>query len=116
MAMHDVLSHIPKNEDSFENAKRSMMEKMEAERFTKLALLQQYENLRRLGIQKDVREDIYGVIPSLTLSDIQRIRDEKIGDKKFALLVIGSKNKIQMSELAKYGEIEQVTLEDIFGY
>ncbi|MFM8438540.1 MAG: insulinase family protein, partial [Candidatus Kapaibacterium sp.] len=115
-AMHDVLSHIPSNEASFANAKQSIGEKIEAERFTRFSLLQQYDNLRRLGLRRDVREDIYAAIPGMTLADLQRIRDEKVGSKKFALLVIGSKNKLDMKALSRYGPVQELTTEEIFGY
>lgn len=115
-AMHEVLNHTPKNEASFVNAQKSITEKIEAERFTKFSLLQQYENLRRLGIQRDVRSEIYETIPKMTLADIQRIRDEKVGSKKFALLVIGSKSKLDMNALSAYGPVEELTTDEIFGY
>ncbi len=116
VAMHDVLKDIPKNEASFANAKQSIMEKIEAERFTRFSLLQQYDNLRRLGITRDVREQIYAAIPSMTLADVQRIRDEKVGAKKFALLVVGSKNKLDMKALSNYGPVQELTTAEIFGY
>lgn len=116
VAMHDVLSHIPTNEASFANAKQSISEKIEAERYTRFSLLQQYDNLRRLGLQRDVREDIYAAVPAMTLADLQRIRDEKVGSKKFALMVIGSKSKLDMKALSQYGPVQELTTEEIFGY
>jgi predicted Zn-dependent peptidase len=116
VAMHDVLSHIPTNEASFANAKQSISEKIEAERYTRFSLLQQYDNLRRLGLQRDVREDIYAAVPAMTLADLQRIRDEKVGSKKFALMVIGSKSKMDMKALSQYGPVQELTTEEIFGY
>ncbi len=115
-AMHEVLKTIPHNESTYANARQSVIEKMEADRVTKMGLIQQYDNLRRLGLDRDVRPELYSIIPTISLDDLQRLRDEKLGDKKFTIVVMGSKSRIKKEDLEKYGEVQTLTLEDVFGY
>ncbi len=115
-AMTDILEKMPRNDDAFTNAKQSVMEKIESERFTKMALIDQYETLHKLGVDFDVREQVYTIIPTLSFDDIVHQRDEKVKDKKFSFIVLGSKSRVSMTELQKYGEVETLSLEDVFGY
>jgi hypothetical protein len=39
-----------------------------------------------------------------------------VGSKKFALMVIGSKSKLDMKALSQYGPVQELTTEEIFGY
>ncbi len=116
VAMHDVLQNTPRNESAFANAKQSVLEKIEAERFRKMDLIDQYENLRRLGLDYDVRSVVYKNVPKVSFDDLLRMRDEKTKEKKFTIIVLGSASRVKKEDLAKYGEVQYLSLEDVFGY
>ncbi len=116
VAMNDVLMTMPRNDEAFSNAQKSLLEKIESERFTKMALIQQYDNLRRIGQDYDVRSTIYDKIPKLSFEDLFKFKDQRLNAKKFCYLVVGSKGKISMDVLKKYGEIHELSLEEIFGF
>ena len=42
--------------------------------------------------------------------------DENIKDRKYAYLVIGKKADMDMDALAQLGDVEELTLEEIFNY
>jgi zinc protease len=37
-------------------------------------------------------------------------------DNKYNVVLIGSKDKINFKDLKKYGEVKQLSLDEIFGY
>ena len=62
------------------------------------------------------RIKIYNEISNLNLSDLENFQREHIKDKNFNTILIGKKDKIDFRDLRKYGEIEEVSLKDLFGY
>jgi predicted membrane-bound spermidine synthase len=52
----------------------------------------------------------------MTFSELQKFQQAKIKGQNQVILVIGSKDRLNFKELAKYGSVEQLTLKEIFGY
>jgi hypothetical protein len=49
-------------------------------------------------------------------NDLAKFYGEYIKDKPYTMLVLGSKKRLSMEDLAKYGAVKELTLEEIFGY
>jgi hypothetical protein len=69
-----------------------------------------------LGLDHDVRKDIYDGVDKITLTDIKKFHNDNLKDKKWNIKLIGSKKKLDMETLKKYGNIKELTIKDIFGY
>jgi hypothetical protein len=52
----------------------------------------------------------------MTLSDIKKFHMEHFKDKKWNYGIIGSKSKVDMEALKKYGNVITLSLKDIFGF
>ncbi len=48
--------------------------------------------------------------------EMQQFFDEYIRDKKYNILVLGDVEKLDFDILSQFGEVNQLTLEEIFGY
>jgi hypothetical protein len=42
--------------------------------------------------------------------------EKYIKDRKYSIMVLGDKNKLDMGTLNKYGPVKFLTLEEVFGY
>jgi len=42
--------------------------------------------------------------------------DKYIKDKNYVTLIIGARDKLNFEDLKKYGKINELTLEELFGY
>ena len=69
-----------------------------------------------LGVEKDAREDVYNNVSNFTMDDLEAFHNEHISGNEYTILVLGSKEELDMGALAEYGEVKFLTLEDIFGY
>jgi len=114
--MQGLLKDLPESEKAFETAKQSLKQDIETERVTGDGIVFNYLAARRLGYRDDYRKKVYGKIDGIRFSDIQRLHQEAMKDKAYTLCVLASGQKVPADDLNKYGEVKQLTLEEIFGY
>jgi predicted Zn-dependent peptidase len=115
-AMMELLEDMPTSDVLFESAKEALKNKIASERIIRTGILMNYESARKKGLDHDIRRDIFQKIPNLKMDDIKRFHDQEIKGKSRTLLVMGSRDKVDMIELKKYGTVREVTLEEVFGY
>ncbi|TAH26416.1 MAG: insulinase family protein [Cytophagales bacterium] len=111
-----LLENMPESESLFKNAKENLIETINTQRITKASVLSNYESAKKIGVDYDLRKEIYDWIKTATYSDLKNFQEQYIKDKKRVLLVLGSRDKIDFKTLEKYGKVQQLTKEEIFGY
>ncbi|MCI0449832.1 MAG: insulinase family protein [Chlorobi bacterium] len=112
----DLLTDMPSSEVTFNSAKDNLLQKINTERITKAGILSSWLSSQKLGLDYDIRKDIYERAQSFTLDDIQKFQKEHVKDSKYTILVLGDKNKLDTKALENYGTVKYLTLEEIFGY
>jgi predicted Zn-dependent peptidase len=112
----DLLKNMPKSEKSFDLAKEAILKQIQTERITKTSVLFNYENAKKLGLDYDLRKPVYEQVPDMKIDDIEAFFNDKIRGTKYNIMVLGDLKKIDRSVLAKYGDIQELTLEELFGY
>ncbi len=115
-AMIELMNNLPKSENQFNASKKSALKKIEAERITKTNIFWNYENLKKLGINYDIRKDIYEDIKKLTFEDLQKFFDKNIKNSKFDVLLIGNKNNLDTKLLSKFGKVQELDIDYLFNY
>jgi predicted Zn-dependent peptidase len=115
-AMKELLTSLPRTEQSFVTAKEALRKQLETERITRSAILFDYLAAQKRGVDHDLRQDTYASLDKIGLDDVVRFHTDRITGRKYALCVLGSKAKIDMAELRKHGRVVELTLSDIFGY
>jgi len=112
----DLLTNMPESDKSFTASKDAIINRIKPERITKTDILMRYERARKFGYDHDVRKDLYNDIPKFKIEDIKTFFEKYIKNKQYTILVLGDVKKLDTRELSKYGKINFLTLEDIFGY
>lgn len=111
-----LLNEMPKAEKQFELSKTGMMKKIESERITKSSIFWNYRSNKKLGFEHDTRKDIYDRINGISINDLDKFFNSRIKGKKFTYLLIGNRDKIDFELLKQFGEVKELTLEEIFNY
>ena len=114
--MEALLTDMPVAEANLEIAKNAIRNSISTERITKGNVLLSYERARRLGLDYDLRRDVYASTQKMTFDELKKFQTAKIKGQNQVILVIGSKDRLNFKELAKYGAVQQLTLKQIFGY
>jgi len=114
--MEALLTDMPSAEANLAIAKNAIRNSISTERITKGDILFSYERARRLGLDYDLRQDVFNKTPNMTLDELKQFQAAKIKGQPQVILVIGSKDRLNFKELAKYGTVQQLSLKEIFGY
>jgi len=81
--MKGLLNNMPESSTSFEIAKTSLLNQIRSERITKTDILFTYDSDKKLGIDYDVRKDVYNEVPSMTMVDLKNFQQKYLKDKRF---------------------------------
>lgn len=114
--MESLLTDMPLADANLAIAKQSIRNSIATDRITHEGVLLSYERARRLGLDYDLRRDVYDQTQNMTFAELQKFQQAKIRGQNQVILVIGSKDRLNFKELAKYGAVQQLTLKEIFGY
>ena len=79
-------------------------------------MLSEYEKAQKMGINYDIREDIYNEVQSFDMNTLVDFHNNYVAEKNRVVMILGDKDRLDMDVLNEYGEIKFLTLEDIFGY
>ena len=115
-AMMDLLNNMPESETAFNIAKEGILNKIESERITKSGILWSYISAQDKGIEYDIRKDIYQDVKKMQFADIKSFHEKYIKGNSYVTVLVGSKKNINFEDLKKYGEVKEVSLEELFGY
>ena len=114
--MMELLQTLPIAEKNFENAKEGVLQSIATDRITKMDILSTYHSMKRMGLNNDLRKDIYVKVKGMKLEDISAFHSEYLKGKKYRMALIGNKEKVDFKVLEKYGHVVELQLETIFGY
>lgn len=114
--MTDLLNNMPESENILQNSKVSMMKQIQSDRITNAGILFSYEAAKKLGIDYDIRKDVYEKIPGMTIKDVKEFQSKFIKGKKYTIMILGDIKELDMKTLEKYGKVKILSLTDIFGY
>lgn len=115
-AMMELLNNMPESEGAFEISKEAILNKIESERVTKSSVIWNYVNAQDKGLDYDIRKDTYEQVKTMNFADLKAFQEKYIKDKKYVTVLVGSRDKIDFEALSNYGEIKELTLDELFGY
>jgi len=111
-----LMKSMPESNGNFLVAQKAVLENIRSSRITKTGILFNYEQAKKLGLDHDIRKDIYEDVQHMRMADVKRFHSEHIGDKNYTITVLGNKKLIDQKVLEKYGPVKWLSLEEIFGY
>ena len=114
--INDLLDTMPEAEINLTNAKESILKKIRTERLTKASVLNQYEKAFKMGVDYDLRKDIFNQVEEFDMKSLVDFHNTHMNNNTRVVMVLGSKDDLDLDVLKKYGEIEHLSLEDVFGY
>ncbi len=115
-AMEELMADLPEVPAQFENARTAVLKQIASGRITRTNLFFNYLNLQKLGVDYDLRKDLYQEIRKLTLSDLRQFYTQKIKPLKYNTAIIGKKADLDIGSVSQLGTFKELSLEEIFGY
>ncbi|WP_298543464.1 M16 family metallopeptidase [uncultured Aquimarina sp.] len=115
-AMGKLMEDMPEAEEQFNQAKEAALKQIAAERITKSNIFWTYESLKKKGIDKDNRKEMYDRIKNMTLTDLKNFFNENIKGEDYNILVIGNKKEMDIEALSKLGNFEEMDIDYLFNH
>ncbi|MFY1045136.1 M16 family metallopeptidase [Chryseobacterium sp. GP-SGM7] len=115
-AMNELMADFPQIPAQFENSKGSALKQIASSRINRTNIFYNQLSLKKLGVDYDIRKDIYAEIQTLTLPQLTSFYNSEIKPLKYNTAIIGKRENLNMESINKMGEFKEVTLEEIFGY
>ncbi len=114
--MRELLNNMPESELLFNTAQTSVLEHIRTTRITRADVLWNYLKAIKLGEDSDVRKKIFEGVGPMRFSDIEQFQQTFIKNKPMAILIIGSKDKMDLKSMEVYGEVIELNLRQLFGF
>jgi len=111
-----LMHELPESPELFASAKEGIMQKISTERLTRSEVLFNYEDAKRLGLDDDIRKNIYRDVPAMTLQDVKMFHRQHFGNRNHVMLVLGDTSRLDMDTLRQYGTVKELKLDELFGY
>ncbi|WP_442588841.1 M16 family metallopeptidase [Pedobacter sp. AW31-3R] len=114
--MNELLNVLPESDKNFASSKYSAMNAIETSRITKNDIIAAYFADKKRGIDHDSRMDEYQALKPLTFAQIQDFHASNVANKPYNYCIVASDKKVKMEDLQKFGTLNTLTLEQVFGY
>jgi len=114
--MNQLLDSLPENPHLLSDAKAGLRQDIATERIKPEEYIGQYLAAQKLGLHGDHRREVYAQAERVSFSDLQRLHDNELKNKPYTYCILASEKKVTGEQLAKYGTVKKLTLNELFGY
>jgi predicted Zn-dependent peptidase len=115
-AMMAILEDMPLKESSLNLSKESILNTIRSDRTTKAGVLYSYMRNEKLGIHHDLKKDVFEKIPGIGLDELKKFHQTYVKGKKYTLVMIGKRDKINFDALRKFGKITELKADEVFPF
>ncbi len=115
-AFEDILNNMPESESAFKLAKDGLEARLRTLRTLRSSIFSEYLSAERMGIGYDRYQKVFEALPSLTLDDVKAFQQQYIKDRTYNYGILGDLKDLDMDYLRSIGPVQEVSLEELFGY
>jgi predicted Zn-dependent peptidase len=115
-AFAQIINDMPESEAAFAVAKEALLSRLRTQRTTGMDVLRSYLACRYLGIAEPSSRAIFEKAQNATLADVVATQQKWAKDRKYTYAILGDIPDLDTKFLSTLGPVQQVSLEDIFGY
>ncbi len=115
-AYEELFNDMPKAEANFNLAKEALLAGSRTARTTKFGIINAYLQCERMGWKEPIRKQNYMAYQNMTMQDLLDFQQQYVKGKKKCYLILGKESEMDFNELAKFGKVKKLTLDEIFGY
>ena len=114
--MNNLLNNLVENQSFLDISRRAIRNSIATERIKGEDLYFRWMNYHDLGIDYDIRKDLYEMMDTVSMEDLRTFFNTYVKGRPYAHLIVGNLNYIDEKVLNNLGEVKLLSLEEIFGY
>ena len=115
-AFDSIINDMPVSQPAFDIAKQSIIARLCSSRTVGDAVLWNYRAMRKLGLDEPIEKMLYDKVQGLTLDDVISTQEQWVKGRTYDYAVLGRIDDLDTDYLKTLGDVEVLSLEDIFGY
>ncbi len=114
-AFDELFNDMPMSESSFRLAQEQLVSNIRTQRLKGASVIWSYINARKMGLDDDIRQRLYGELPRFTLTDVSRFNQEYVKGQPKTYVILGDEQAIDLEEVERrFGPITRLSKEDLF--
>lgn len=111
-----IINEMPESDKSFQIAKTGLESVLRTSRTTGMSVLNSYLNAKELGLKEPLAKAIYDKLSGMTMADVVACQQKWVKGRTYIYGILGDASDLDLKFLGTLGTVEQVSLDDIFGY
>lgn len=117
-AFDEIINNMPQSGTAFAIARENLLGNLRTERIRGAQVLSYYLSAREMGLDYDIRREVFDKVQNLTLEDVVKFQQENVKDRMHRTGILGDEKDLDIQSLGNgtRGRIIRLTTEDIFGY
>ena len=111
-----IINEMPESDKSFAIAKTGLESVLRTSRTTGMSVLTSYLNAQELGLDEPLSKRIYANLADMTMADVVACQQKWVKGRTYIYGILGDAKDLDLKYLKSLGTVEQVSLDEIFGY
>ena len=114
--MVGLINNMPVSDQRFAQSKESLINNYRTSKIGFRGILGSVDSWERLGLDQDPRPARFEMVKAADMDTLISFFEENIKGRPKYITVVGDKAKIDMDKLGEYGEVQEMSLDDLFAY
>jgi predicted Zn-dependent peptidase len=111
-----IINDMPESDKSFQIAKTGLESVLRTSRTTGMSVLNSYLSAQELGLKEPLAKVVYDKLSDMTMSDLVACQQKWIKGRTYIYGLLGDSKDLDINYLKTLGTVEQITLDELFGY
>ena len=112
----EIIETLPQAPENLDIAKAAILGRLRTQRTTGAQVLYSYLTAQELGLTEPREKQIYEKVGAMTMDDLLATHAQWIKGRPYVYAILGDPSDLDLTFLKTLGPVQQVTLEEIFGY
>lgn len=112
----NILEDMPVVEAAMENARISILKRLESSRIASTQLFWEAQRMKDLDMDQDLDKLLYERLQKASIQDLIDFQAEYVKNRHYTFMVLGDQKQIDMDYLKTFGELKTLSMKDVFGY
>ena len=112
----EIIEDLPVAVENLEIAQASLLGRLRTERVTGVSVLNSYLRAQELGITEPREKQVFEKVGEMTMDDLLATHAKWIKGRTYVYAILGDPGDLDLKFLKTLGPVQQVSLEEIFGY
>jgi predicted Zn-dependent peptidase len=115
-ALRSIIEEMPMVEPQIEQARASILKRIESERTHPSRLYWDARSTWDLGFKHDLQQEVYETLAQSTASDLMAFHEQYVKGRAFTFLVMGERKALDFNYLNSIGEVTELSIKEAFGH